>query len=206
MKNIILIGGGGHCRACIDVIEQEGNFIINGIVDSQTLIRSNNCGYKVIGTDADLPSLLSVSNSALIAVGQIKSVERRKYLFNLAQTVGFNLPSIVSPIAYCSPHAVVNEGTILMHGCIINTNAQVGRNCIINSMALVEHDVTIEDHSHIATGAKINGGVTIREGSFIGSGAVIKEGVHIGAGVVVGAGLTIIKDVPDGKVVTKTHD
>ena len=26
MKEIILIGGGGHCKAVIDVIEQEGHF------------------------------------------------------------------------------------------------------------------------------------------------------------------------------------
>ena len=32
-EKIILIGGGGHCRACIDVIEQEGRFTIAGIVD-----------------------------------------------------------------------------------------------------------------------------------------------------------------------------
>ncbi len=30
---IILIGGGGHCKSCIDVIEQEGRFQITGIVD-----------------------------------------------------------------------------------------------------------------------------------------------------------------------------
>ena len=30
---IILVGAGGHCRSCIDVIEQEGRFEILGIVD-----------------------------------------------------------------------------------------------------------------------------------------------------------------------------
>ncbi len=28
MKEIILIGGGGHCKACIDVIEQTGFYNI----------------------------------------------------------------------------------------------------------------------------------------------------------------------------------
>ncbi len=31
--NIILIGGGGHCKACIDVIEQENKYTIAGIID-----------------------------------------------------------------------------------------------------------------------------------------------------------------------------
>lgn len=32
-EQIILIGGGGHCKSCIDVIEQEGKYQIAGIVD-----------------------------------------------------------------------------------------------------------------------------------------------------------------------------
>ena len=32
-EKIILIGGGGHCKSCIDVIEQQGKYHIAGIVD-----------------------------------------------------------------------------------------------------------------------------------------------------------------------------
>ena len=32
-QKLILIGGGGHCRYCIDVIEQEGKYQICGIED-----------------------------------------------------------------------------------------------------------------------------------------------------------------------------
>ena len=35
MDKIILIGGGGHCKSVIDVIEQEGKFQIAGIIDKQ---------------------------------------------------------------------------------------------------------------------------------------------------------------------------
>ena len=30
---IILLGAGGHCRSCIDVVESEGRFTVAGIVD-----------------------------------------------------------------------------------------------------------------------------------------------------------------------------
>ena len=33
MNNIVLIGGGGHCKSVIDVIEQDGQFNIEGILD-----------------------------------------------------------------------------------------------------------------------------------------------------------------------------
>ena len=32
-EEIILIGGGGHCKSCIDVIEAEGKYTIAGIPD-----------------------------------------------------------------------------------------------------------------------------------------------------------------------------
>ena len=39
MKELILIGGGGgHCRSCIDVIEQEQKFKIAGIIDKKEFI------------------------------------------------------------------------------------------------------------------------------------------------------------------------
>ena len=34
MKNIVLIGGGGHCKSCIDVIEMEKKYKILGLVDN----------------------------------------------------------------------------------------------------------------------------------------------------------------------------
>ena len=37
MKEIILIGGGGHCKSVIDVIECDGSFKIAGILISQIL-------------------------------------------------------------------------------------------------------------------------------------------------------------------------
>ena len=35
MKNIILIGAGGHCNSCIDVIELEKKYKIIGLVDDK---------------------------------------------------------------------------------------------------------------------------------------------------------------------------
>ena len=35
MKNLILIGAGGHCVSCIDVIEKEKKFKIVGVLDKK---------------------------------------------------------------------------------------------------------------------------------------------------------------------------
>lgn len=173
---LVLIGGGGHCAACIDVIEQEAKFEIVGIVDRDTASKEL-LGYPILGNDDDLPGLRSSFDYALITIGQIKSPSARMRLFEYAKSLGYVLPAIVSPRAYVSKHASVSEGTVIMHDALINSRATVGRNCIINSKALVEHDSVVEDHCHISTAAIVNGGVIVKQGTFVGSNAVTKESV-----------------------------
>ena len=109
MKKIILIGGGGHCKSVIDVIEQEGRFEIKGIVDKPKLLGSKVLGYSVIGCDLDLHHLAKKYKYALITVGQIKTASTRIKLFNLATKSGFTLASIVSPRAYISKHSRIGQ-------------------------------------------------------------------------------------------------
>jgi sugar O-acyltransferase (sialic acid O-acetyltransferase NeuD family) len=196
MKSLLIIGGGGHCHSCIDIIETGKVYQITGIVQPK---RSSELifGYEVIGSDDDLPNLLKRSNSFLIAVGQIKDPDSRIRLFNTLKQLGAELPVIISPRAYCSERAVVGEGSIIMHGAVVNAGARIGNNCIVNSLALVEHGVKIGDHCHISTGTRVNGDVIIGNGSFVGSGAVIRESIRIGERVIIGAGNVVLEDVPD---------
>ena len=179
MKELILIGGGGHCKAVIDIIEQEGRFEIAGIVDKPELLGSKVFGYSVIGNDSDLVNLAKKYQYALITVGQTESPSLRIKLFDLAIKAGYILPSIISPNAYVSQYASIGNGIVIMHGALINASASIGDNCIINSKALIEHDCQISEHCHISTNATINGKVVVGPGCFIGSGAITKESITI---------------------------
>ena len=149
-EKIILIGGGGHCKSCIDVIEQEGKYRIAGIVDVSEKLHQKVLGYEIIATDDDLPRLVNEYENFLITLGQIKSPEKRIRIFQTLKDLGAKLPVIISPLAYVSKHAEIGDGTIIMHHSLINAGAKIGSNCIINSKALIEHDAIIEDHCHIA--------------------------------------------------------
>ena len=179
MNKIILIGGGGHCKSVIDVIEQEARFEIAGIIDKPELLGSKILGYPVIGNDSDIEILAKKYQYALVTVGQIKSPLLRIKLFDLATKAGFTLPSIISPIAYVSKHSKIGNGTVVMHHAIINANVSIGNNCIINSKALIEHDCSISNNCHISTNATINGEVKIGSKCFIGSNATIKDSTTI---------------------------
>lgn len=176
-KKLILIGGGGHCKSCIDVIEQLGLYEIGGIIDKQEYVGQTVLGYKIIGIDSQIEKFAKEDYNFLITIGQINSSQIRYKLYNKLLKCNAKLATIISPRAYVSKHAVVEKGTVIMHDALVNAGAHIGKNCIINSKALIEHDAIIGDHCHISTAAIINGGTEIKNGSFIGSNAVSKENV-----------------------------
>ena len=201
MDKILLIGAGGHARSCIDVLEKENQFEIAGLIEKDERMFNESLGYPVIGTDDDLNILRQQYKNALITVGQIKSPKNRIKLYQLLKELDFTLPVIVSSRAYVSKHSQIGEGSIIMHGVIVNANAKIGNNCIVNNRTLIEHDVVIGDHCHIATGAIINGEVSVENETFIGSGVVAKQAISIGKNCVIGAGVVLKNDIESNKVV-----
>lgn len=195
MDKIILVGGGGHCKACIDVIEQEKRFEIAGIVDHPDMFGQNILGYPIIGCDDDLPDLFKKYKNALITVGQIRSARTRIKLYNMLKSIGYTLPVIISPLAYVSKLACIEEGTIIMHQALVNVQATIGFNNIINSKALIEHEAVIGNHNHISTVSKINGQVKIENECFIGSGSTIANNISIVSNVIVPAGVSVYKKI-----------
>lgn len=201
---IVLIGAGGHARSCIDVIEQEDKFSIAGLIGSRDELGTRVLEYKVIATNDDIKKISQDIRFALIAVGQIRTAQVRVSLFEEASAAGFEFPCIISPKSHVSRFASVGDGTIVMHGATINSNAHIGKNCIINSHALIEHDSQIRDHSHISTGAIINGGVVVGSHSFIGSRSVIREGIQLGDQSMVSIG-SVVARWPSGQDTTSEN-
>jgi len=178
-ERIVLIGGGGHCKSVIDVIEQTNKYEIIGIVDKKELYGNDVLGYKVIACDDDLETLFETCKNAIITVGQIESNQIRVKLFEKLKEIGFNLPTIISPLAYVSKYSCIDEGTIVMHHALINVNVRIGKNCIINTKALIEHDCVVEDNCHISTASVLNGGVVVKENTFFGSNATSQQSIEI---------------------------
>ena len=192
MKNIILIGAGGHCVSCIDVIEKEKKYRIIGLVDNKKM---KNIKYRILCNDKNFEKIISKSKNALITLGQIKETKKRINLFNEAKKNGFMFPKIISPLAYVSKNAVIGEGSIIMHGAIINSGAKIGKNCIINTNALIEHDAYVGDHCHVSTRATLNGGTQLGNKTFVGSHSVIRQNIKIGEGSFINANLFIDKNL-----------
>jgi sugar O-acyltransferase (sialic acid O-acetyltransferase NeuD family) len=201
-RPLVILGAGGHARACIDVIERHGVYEIVGLVGRAEEIGRNVLEHRVIGCDNDLPALAGASACAIVAIGQTRTGLVRRALFEQLEQLGFEMPAIVSPLAYVSRYAAIGAGTIVMHHATVNVGAKVGSNCIINTAAIVEHDCRVGDHCHISTGTVLNGGVRVGSGCFVGSGSVIREERSVGNDSVIGMGLSVRHDLVPGTVYT----
>jgi len=178
-EKIVLVGGGGHCHSIIDVIEQENKYEIIGIVDIKENLGKKVLNYEVIACDNDLDTIFQTCKNAIITVGHIESNKIRVDIYNKLKQIGFNLPVIISPLAYVSKYSNIKEGTVIMHHVLVNANVKIGKNCIINTKALIEHDCVVENNCHISTSSVLNGGVTVKENSFFGSNATSKQAIEI---------------------------
>jgi len=196
-QNIILIGGGGHCKSCIDVIELENKYQIEGILDVKEKIGEKILKYLIVGTDDEIPNYVQKGYLFLVTVGHIKSADLRKYLFNKVKVAKGKFATIISPTAHVSNHATIRNGTIIMHQTIINADSLVGENTIINNKALVEHGCRIGNNCHISTASVINGDCIIGDETFVGSGAILKQGISIAPKCVIGAGSVVTKNITE---------
>lgn len=192
-QNIIIIGGGGHAKACIDVIESTELFNIVGYVDNESKLDPG-LNIRYLGNDDILDKYLS-DCSLIVGIGQIKNPRTRINIFEKMIKKGAKFPSIISPFSYVSKYSKIGNGTIVMHGAIIQANAKVGNNCIINDRALLEHDVVVGDNCHISTSSTLNGNVKIGDNTFIGSGSIVKNGVNICKNIITGMGAIILNDL-----------
>ena len=194
-KNIVLIGGGGHCKSCIEVIESTGQYNIIGILDLPSELGKKVLNYEVIGSDNDYEKFHGMGFCFLITVGQIKSAEIRKKSFEKLIALNAQIETVIASTATVSQYSTIGKGTIIMHHCFINAGAQIGENCIINTASVIEHDANIQRHCHISTKTIINGDCNIGFETFIGSSCCVSNGVNIANNVIVGAGSLVINNI-----------
>src|SRR5690349_16684474 len=140
MEKIIIIGGGGHAKSLINLIQKIKRFNIIGYVDNKDsgLILGINClgGKKLLKSIKQKHANIS----AAIGVGYVQISQKRKKIFDELSLLGFKLPSIVSPDAVINQHVKFGQGTVVFDGSVIGVDTQIGDGAIINTCASIDHD------------------------------------------------------------------
>lgn len=194
-KQIVLIGGGGHCKSVIEAIQSDEHIEFIGIVDAQKL--QNIMGAAYLGDDAMLPELVNQHYQFLITVGNIGAPNIRIKLYDKIKNLNGVFATGISSSASVARSSSIGDGTVIMQHAIVNAEVIVGKNCIINTKALLEHETIVGDHVHISTGVIVNGQCKIGNHCFIGSGSIIGNNVSIAENCIIGAGSVVLKDIKE---------
>ena len=192
-RELILVGGGGHSKSVIEVAESAGRRIA-GILDVAANVGKKVLGYDIIGTD---DSIVEWAGKAefVVTIGYIKDASVRIRLHEKIKAAGGRLAVLIASTAHVSKHALIGEGSVIMHHALVNADARIGKGCIINTFSNIEHDAVIGNYCHISTGAMVNGNCMVGDGTFLGSQAVMVNGVSIVGGCVIAAGSMVRKNI-----------
>lgn len=184
-----MVGGGGHAKVVADCLQAQG-ISIKGFFDP---LHGNLFGLPCLG---DYQPTVHANIPVIIAVGDNDARKRIAY-----EEVKHSYFTAKHPSTICSQYSSIGEGSMLLHGAIVQAGAQVGKHVILNTGSQVDHDCILGDFVHIAPSAVLCGGVEIGEATLIGANAVVRPKIKIGKGVIAGAGAVIVQDVPDYAVI-----
>jgi UDP-perosamine 4-acetyltransferase len=188
---IIVVGGGGHCKVALDILLQNEEFDVVGIIDRN--VGQEVLSIPVIGNDDTLELLYNSGiKKCFIAIGN--NMLRCKLHTTLSK-IGYEFINVISRYSYISLNSEIGTGNIFMPGSIVNASSVIGNGCIVNTNASVDHDCFINDFVHIAPSAALAGKVTVGKSCFLGIGCKVIDGITICDNVIVGAGSTVIRNI-----------
>ena len=201
MKNILLIGGGGHASNIIDLIlnEQEEYKVI-GYIDKKK-------GPPILGVPwlGDDSSLKDFRKSGVeygfpaIGFGKNTNNNFRKSIYQNLKLNNFKIPNLISKHAIIRSEVIMGEGVLVQAGSVIDTKCIIGNNVAFGFNVLAGHNSNISDHVFLAGGVILNGGVNIGLGSFLGMGSILYK--DCGSWSKISPGTVCMKEIPDKKIV-----
>ncbi|PEF43416.1 acetyltransferase [Bacillus cereus] len=193
MREIAVIGAGGHAKVILDIIRANQNYKIVAIFDDkyEKLVQKKEVYYGPIFSINQVKEIFECK--FVIAIG---SNAVRKMLVKQLGLKKEQLETLIHPTATISESVTIGFGTVIMPQVVINADTVIGDHTIINTSAVVEHDNYIGDFVHISPNATLTGAVLIDEGAQVGAGATIIPGKQVGNWSVIGAGAIVIQDIP----------
>ncbi len=193
MKNLIVIGAGGHAGCVADAARSAG-FTIVGFFDHSA--------GQTAGKREALDSLDGVDLEATgLALGIGANFSREAAYATIKDSYpGAQFPVIVHSSAWVSPSANLVEGAVVMSMASIGPGCSVGLGSLVNTGSSLDHDSTMGSFASLGPGARTGGSVTIGERTVVGLNAGILHGISVGSDTVIGAHSLVNKAMLDSVV------
>ena len=189
IKSLIIIGSGGHAVVAMNAA------ILMQLWDS-ILILDQQLEGLAINVD-DVYSNRQQYKQTHVFFVAIGDNQNRQKVMNELTKEGFSLTTIVHPSAIVAESVLIEEGSCVFAGVVLNPYITIGKGVIVNTGARIDHHNHIGDYSHVCPGSVLAGDVTIGTHCFLGAGSVVSSQVEITDHVTLGAGCVVVKSLSE---------
>lgn len=154
MKQLLIIGAGSFSPEVEELASLFGYTEIAFLDDNPSTAYCS----PIIGATADIASLRSQYDTAIVALGNNKT--RMKY-HQILKDCGYTIPTLIHPTAYVSPTAKIAPGCIIRAKVVVSRDVKLGEATILNVGALIDHHVEIGYGCHILMGAVVRNKIKV---------------------------------------------
>ena len=160
MERFAVFGAGGHGRVVVDIILACGGeiaFVLDDLPQGKTLAGQNAITpseFFTLALQKEVKIALAIGNNAA-----------RKAAFEAFKQRGFEIPSLIHPSAILSKNSTISEACVIMPNVVVNTGSTIGIGVILNTACVVEHDCVVGGFSHLAPRSVLCGGVNVGKDS-----------------------------------------
>lgn len=192
-KNLYIVGAGSvgkHLAANFN--EYTNEYELCGFFDDDPKkIGQKFFGCPVIGRTDRVNQLDNAAITLGIAFPKVKA----KLAKNFLQNHSFTFPIFIHPAAWVSKDVLIEEGSIIYPGSMINYGSKIGKFVVMNMNCSIGHHTVIGDYSSLAPGVNTGGHTIIGERVDLGIGASTIQNIEIGEDSIVGGQSMIIENI-----------
>lgn len=203
MKNIIIIGSGGHSAEICDYFQYAKKRDAGFDLEIVGLIDDNPIGYQHYNFTAPfLGGIQShiVKKDVYYLMG-IANLKYRRLIIEsfLAEEALFT--SFIHPDAYISPSSTIGSGVVIAPGVNIGPKVSIGDFTLVNSRSSMGHDTKIGSYNFICPNVCFSGFTQVGDENLFGINSTSIPGVKIGNRNKIAAGMVIDKDIGNDEVI-----
>jgi len=195
-QDLIIIGARAFGRETCNYARDAG-FDVVGFLDDKTDALDGFIGYPPVICSAE-DYVVKPEDRFVCAVGDSRM--REKYVGIIAAKGG-RFVNVIHPSASVGPNVKMGVGCIICPQTVVDCDLSIGNHVDVNAFSYLPHDCRVEDYVTFSPGCHLGGRSVFRRGAFLGLGVTVIPDVEIGAYAYVAAGATVIRSVPEGKLV-----
>ena len=194
-KKLAIIGAGGHGKVVGEIALLNQYDTINFFDDRINEIK--NFPFNIIGNLESLKKSLKNYDNFFVAIGDnVSRCDKISWLKKEKK----NLVNLIHPKSTVSKFSSIEAGSCLMANAVVNAGTNIKDGVIINTSSSIDHDCLIEDYAHISPNCSLSGNVKVGKFTHLGTGTSVHPGINIGQNVKTGIGSKIYKDILNNKI------